>query len=427
VNWNHYPSYPHQRIASIYWRHEPVDFQALGASVLPHGNGRSYSDCCLNENNTLISTKKLNKFIQFDTQTGILTCEAGVLFSDILAITVPQGWFLPVLPGTQYVTVGGAIANDVHGKNHLSAGTFSLHVLELELLRSDGQRYMCSNQANTPLFQATIGGLGLTGLILSATIQLKPIQNAYLDVHQQPFYSVDQLFVLNQEMSTQYEYTIAWFDPYRERGFYMAAKHNTDAALHAKQEAQPRSFSLPCYGHPLLFNTFTIALFNQLYFQKSKNKPQQQVQHYRSFFFPLDAMLNWNKVYGRQGFLQYQCVLPTVTEAKTFLQTVKDSPCKTSLMVIKTFGERVSPGLLSFPQPGITIAMDFVNSGKPLFEFLDQLDAMVMRCHGRVNPSKDARMSSAAFSQFFPRQSVFTSYKDPHFSSSFWRRVTETS
>jgi FAD/FMN-containing dehydrogenase len=428
MNWNHYPQLKPKHIEPIFSRFDAVNFAALQGSVLPYGKGRSYSDCCLNDSNIILAAAGLNRFLQFDTNKGLLTCEAGITLAEILNVTVPQGWFLPVLPGTSHVTVGGAIANDIHGKNHVTAGTWGKHIVELELLRSDGVKLICSLQHNKELFQASIGGLGLTGLILSATIQLKKIHNPYLDVLEEKFYSLADFLDLNEKRMHEYEYTVAWVDPYHARGHYLSAKHNDDKRLTLPNNLTSRRLSVPIYGTHWLFNPLAIKFFNQWHFHKMRGKRIEKISHYQPFFFPLDGLENWNRIYGRAGFLQYQCVLPTATSyqsVKDFFSVIQRAKQKTTLAVIKSFGELASPGILSFPKAGITLAMDFANPNEELLKLFNELDALVVHYQGCINPSKDARMSASTFKQVFPKWQEFAIFKDEKFSSSFWRRVME--
>lgn len=427
MNWNNYPAAKKTHIYPIYSRHDTIDFKQFKNSLLAYGNGKSYGDCCLNDHNTVLQTRSLNHFIHFDAVTGILTCEAGVTLAEISHVVIPQGWFLPVLPGTEYVTVGGAIANDVHGKNHYSAGSFGHHIIECELWRSDGCHYMCSEKNNANLFYATIGGLGLTGLIVSATLQLKKITHAFLDVSIHKFYSLNEFSNINSSLRTHKEYTVAWLDPYNECGHYMSANHNADKSATLKMNQTNRQINLPFFGHPILFNPWFIKIFNQLYFNKFKQQHISHLQHYRKFFFPLDGIKNWSHLYGKQGFLQYQCVLPHVDHVKAFLTLVRQSPRKTTLAVIKNFGSLPPLGHLSFPKPGFTIAMDFANPDQTLLKQLNLFDDMVIEAEGRINPGKDARMSSASFKNTFSNWQKFIPYVDKQFSSNFWRRIMETS
>jgi FAD/FMN-containing dehydrogenase len=400
--------------------------------MLPFGNGRSYGDSCLNEGGTLLLGRGLNRFIDFDPATGTLRCEAGVLLADILRFAVPQGWFLPVTPGTQYVTVGGAIANDVHGKNHHKAGTFGQHVRWFELVRSDGARLGCSRDENATLFRATIGGLGLTGVIVAAELKLKRIASPFIALETVRFADLDEFFEISEASDQDYEYTVAWIDCLSHgralgRGIYMRGNHATSLCSQQPKISQ-RQLTFPLNPPFSLVNGVTLRAFNELYYHRQRQKSQHRVIHYQPFFYPLDRILAWNRMYGRKGLLQYQCAVPTrhARDAmRAILERIARSGTGSFLTVLKLFGEAASPGLLSFPLRGATLALDFPNRGKPTFELLSALDKVVAAAGGRVYPAKDARMSGESFREYFPSWHEFRNHMDANFSSSFWRRVME--
>ncbi|GAB3670247.1 FAD-binding oxidoreductase [Salinisphaera aquimarina] len=402
-----------------------------GHTRLAYGNGRSYGDSCLNNGGALIDMRAQDRFIAFDPATGVLECEAGVLLADILALAVPQGWFLPVTPGTQFVSVGGAIANDVHGKNHHVAGTFGRHVLELELHRSDGEHLRCTPRANPEWFAATIGGLGLTGLVTRAKIALRRIQGAFMDVDTLRFAHLDAFLELSADSDTDYEYTVAWVDCTARgnrlgRGWFMRANHKP--ALGQRPDPGRRDGpTFPFVAPVSLINRATLKPLNTLYYHRKLRSQSRDTQHYQPFFYPLDGIAHWNRAYGPDGFLQYQCVVP-LADAKASIAELLDRIAAANagsfLSVLKMFGDIASPGLLSFPRPGATLALDFPNRGPDTFRLLDELDAVVMAAGGAVYPAKDARMSAAAFDRYFPAWREFSAYIDPGFSSDFWRRVT---
>jgi len=403
------------------------------AKMLPFGNGRSYGDSCLNTNETLLSTRHLDHFIDFDPTTGILCCEAGVLLADILKLVVPQGWFLPVTPGTRFVTVGGAIANDVHGKNHHVAGTFGCHVRRFMLRRSDGQDWLCSRDERPEWFAATIGGLGLTGLISWAEIQLRPVQTAWVAHETLRFFDLDEFFALSRESEPSHEYTVAWLDcsgsrSLAGRGLFTRANHaaSAPAAKAAAADGAPRT--LPFTPPLSLVNTASVMAFNAMYFHRAGKAAGMSASRCESFFYPLDHVLHWNRIYGPKGFYQYQCVVPhhdgRAAIAEMIAQIAR-SGAASFLSVLKQFGTIRSPGMLSFPQPGVTLAMDFPNTGPRLHALFARLDAVVSAAGGRLYPAKDGRMPGAFFRQGYPDWQRFSSYVDPAFSSSFWRRVTE--
>ncbi len=402
------------------------------APVLPFGLGRSYGDSCLNADGTLLLTESLDHLLAFDPHTGVLRCEAGASFAALLDFCVPHGWFLPVTPGTQFVTVGGAIANDVHGKNHHRAGTFGCHVRAFELLRSDGTCIQCSPTESPEWFCATIGGLGLTGVITWAEIQLKPIVSPHIDVETIRFNHLNEFFALAETADRDFEYTVAWVDSLARgaqlgRGHFMRGNHATTPALGKISTHPPqRGLRVPFNAPDFLLNRWSIRAFNSAYFHRQRVRVQKKSVHYAPFFYPLDVVQDWNRLYGRRGFFQYQCVVPLhATAALTeIFERVAQSGQGSFLSVLKKFGDIASPGLLSFPQPGYTLAMDFGNGGDATRALLRTLDAVVLQAGGRLYPAKDATMSAAMFQAGYPQWREFARFVDPKFSSSFWRRVT---
>jgi len=430
-SWGRYPKVT-QDTLRYYWRDDPLPLQALGdRSYLPFGNGRSYGDVCLNDGGTLLDCRDLNRFISFDAKTGVLRCEAGVLLSEILQLTVPKGWFLPVTPGTQFVTVGGAIANDVHGKNHHRAGTFGCHVRQFELLRSDNTRLLCTPDQNVEYFRATIGGLGLTGVITWAEIQLKSIHNPYIDQEVIRYRNLNEFFDLAQESDQSHEYTVAWIDCLakgRELGRGLFIRGNHTETIRGKPPKAPSKRLAFSIDPPFtLINGLTLKLFNTLYYRKQWSDRVVGPVHYEPFFYPLDAVYGWNRVYGSKGFFQYQCAVPTDEgheSIREILGRIAGAGIGSFLAVLKLFGDKPSPGLLSFPMPGATLALDFPNHGPKTFKLLEDLDEVTRSVGGRVNPSKDARMHAQDFQQNYPGWTNMAPYVDPNISSSFWRRVT---
>ncbi len=416
--------------------HSRFDALTAIAPVIPYGNGRSYGDVCLNENGALIATRALDRWIAFDASSGVLECESGVLLTDIIDFALPRGWLPPVCPGTALVTVGGAIANDVHGKNHHRLGTFSHHLLEFELLRSDGSRLLCSPETNSEWFRATIGGLGLTGLITRARLQLRPVNSPWIVGDSQRFSGLEDFFALSAQSESQYEYTVAWIDCSASgrqlgRGVFSRGNHldsGEESAALPPPSARPKHLRVPLTPPMSPMFGASIRFFNAAVYHRPSAQQRHARWHYRQFLFPLDGVLEWNRLYGPRGFYQYQCVLPgndaraALTE---MLQRITGSGQGSFLSVLKIFGSMPSLGLMSFPRPGVTLALDFPNRGASTLKLLDTLDDITRGCAGAVYPAKDARMSARAFQQYFPAWREFQRYVDPHFSSSFWRRVTE--
>jgi FAD/FMN-containing dehydrogenase len=416
-------------VVPVVWRSEPPALEQVPETVLPFACGRSYGDSCLNDGGALLDVAGLDRLIAIDSDRGLLRCEPGVTLAQALALIVPRGWFLPVLPGTRWVSVGGAIANDIHGKNHHRSGTFGAHVTRLELMRSSGERMVCSPTENPALFRATIGGLGLTGLILWAELRLKRIPGSGIAMQRIRFPDLDGFFDLAAS-DVDHEYTVAWVDCLARgrrlgRGIYMRGDH-TPLAGDPPSPLREARLRVPFDAPAGLLNRLTLGIFNQLYYRRQLRRQVDSVVPYPPFFFPLDGVADWSRLYGPQGFLQYQCVVPDEPGGgpiRAVLDRVSRSEEAPSLAVLKRFGDAPSPGMLSFPRPGLTLAMDFGFRGRRTLGLLDDLDGIVRETGGAVYPAKDARMSAASFRSFFPEYEAFSRLVDPKFSSSFWRRV----
>ncbi len=426
-SWGRYFHYQHD-IESPAWRQD-TQFLEQTEPLLPYGLGRSYGDSCLNNNGTLISTEHLNRFIAFDGERGVLRCEAGVTLADILSVIVPRGWFIPVTPGTKYVTIAGAIANDVHGKNHNHVGTFGCHITQLELLRSSGERLICSCDENPELFAATIGGLGLTGFISWAEIQLIPIENAFIQEESIQFANLDECINLFEQSAADNQYTVAWIDCLASgtqlgRGIFTRGNHCTSHSAE-KNHTLRKLRSVPFTFPPGCLNKLSVSVFNNLYFRKLGGRSKSSRIDYDHFFYPLDALLNWNRLYGPKGFIQYQCVLidNAVDAMKELLTLIAKSGQPSPLNVLKEFGDIQSPGLLSFPRKGLTLALDFPNRGEATLKLCNELDVIVKNAGGALYPAKDSRMTAEMFALGYPQLDTFIPHIDPKFSSSFWRRV----
>ena len=406
-------------------------------TVLPYGCGRSYGDSPVNDQGGLVRMANHNQFIQFDEETGVLVAEAGVTLHDVLQVVVPRGWFLQVTPGTQFVTLGGAIANDVHGKNHHSRGTFGESVVSFTLLRSDGSILTCSHHDNVEMFAATVGGLGLTGFIQTVTLQLRAIESPVMRTVTTPFENLDEGLALLAETEQRYEYTVAWVDCLAQgddlgRGILMNANHAPLDARTATIDEPGRSLSVPFNFPGFALNRWSVKAFNELYYRNGWRNAGEGYAHYLPYFYPLDGILNWNRIYGADGFFQYQCVVPFEGgpyAIRQLLTAIAEAGEASFLAVLKTFGdyqgEAATQGLLSFPMTGITLALDIPNRGHKTLVLMDALDDTVMAVNGRVYPAKDARMSAKAFQTYFPNWQQLAELKDPKINSNFWRRVTE--
>lgn len=417
------------------WAHEirvlsdrsPVELQLKAEKLgLAFGNGRSYGDVCLNPEGVLWLTSGLDKFIQFDNDTGLLRCESGVSLRDIQRVFIPRGWMLPVSPGTQMVSVGGAIANDVHGKNHHVQGSFGNHIRRILLKRTNGDSLECGSHVRNEWFRATVGGLGLTGVIVEADIQLRRVQGPWLDTETIPFQRVDEFFPLADTSEAEWEYTVAWIDCTSSdtgRGLFMRANHSSETSWPL---ASARARTMPFVPPVSLVNRLSLKPFNALYYHSNRIRARRTRVFFERFFYPLDNLLEWNRMYGPHGFYQYQSVIPRDVGAdatKEMLRQIAKSGDGSFLAVLKTFGSRCSVGMLSFPMPGITLALDFPNRGARTHALFERLDAVVRDAGGRIYPAKDARMPRALFQAGYPNIEAFLPFRDPGISSAMSRRL----
>jgi FAD/FMN-containing dehydrogenase len=401
--------------------------RAPDGTGLPYGNGRSYGDVCLNPGGTLWLTRGLDRFIDFDAETGAIECEAGVLLSEIIEVALPRGWFLPVTPGTQFVTLGGAIANDVHGKNHHRSGTMGEHVESLVLHRTDGTRILCGPDSEREWFAATVGGLGLTGLIESARFRMKKVPGPWIDAETLTFDSLDGFFELSAQSDADWEYTVAWINCVggsgsRRRGVFFRGNHTPHDA-HASA-THPRT--VPLTPPVSLVNCLSLRLFNTAYYWANRLRGGRGFKHYAPFFYPLDNLLEWNRIYGPRGFYQYQCVVPKPAQSEateTLLRSISSAGTGSFLAVLKTFGDRPPAGLLSFPVAGTTLALDFPNLGERTQRLFRELNAIVSDAGGRLYPAKDACMPRELFERGYPRLAEFQRFRDPGISSAMSRRL----
>jgi FAD/FMN-containing dehydrogenase len=398
-------------------------------TVLGFGNGRSYGDSCHNDPGILVPMRSARAISDFDAETGVITAEAGATLEELIAHAAPHGYFLAVTPGTRFVTLGGAIANDVHGKNHHLRGSFGCHVESLELLRSDGIVHHCSVSDNAGLFAATIGGMGLTGLILSARLRLMRVASLSINEAVTPFANLADYFDRAEAADAANEYAVAWVDQLASgraatRGVLLTGNHASNGDFAAQSQASRISvpFELPLS----LLNGLSLRAFNFAYFHAKARKRGVHLSSYGSFFYPLDAVNDWNRLYGPKGLYQHQSIIPFDAARRVIpamLAASRDAGEASFLTVLKRFGAQPSPGLLSFPRPGYTLTMDFSNRGTRTLALLARLDDMTIAAGGRVNPYKDQRMSPRTFAAGYPGWEALEHYRDPRFMSDFWRRT----
>ncbi len=412
-NWGNYPvietneesfSYPEQLIELV----------GKQERFIPRGNGRCYGDASLAGNT--ISTLKFDKILSFDKQNGIFECQSGITLDQILDVIVPAGWFLPTTPGTKFITVGGAVASDVHGKNHHLVGSFSNHTLEIEVVLASGDTITCSPLVNSDLFEATCGGMGLTGIISRVKFRLKKIETSYMCQKQVKAANLEELIQLFDQYR-HYTYSVAWIDCLKEgsqfgRSILMLGEHAELKDLDEQRQKDPlrlpakKQINFPFHLPSWVLNVYTVRAFNFLFYAKNLKKEINNIIGYEPFFYPLDAILHWNRGYGKKGFVQYQFVLPL--EARQglveILHRISKKGLGSFLAVLKVFGKQES--IISFPKEGYTLALDFPVRGD-LLNFLDELDQVVLKYGGRLYMSKDARMNPEVLRSGYPELNKF--------------------
>jgi FAD/FMN-containing dehydrogenase len=418
---------------------EQIVAGAPETSLISHGEGRSYGDAALNEGQGVLLQKRLNRFLAFDEREGILSCEAGVTLSEILDHLLPRGFFLPITPGTQFISVGGAIAADVHGKNHHRDGTISNQLLDFRLLTGRGEILLCSRQENSELFWATLGGMGLTGAILDARLKLRAVETAYVNASTERCRNLDQLLERVGDSDADYDYAVAWIDCLARgkrlgRSLLLRANPAGIADLPECLRSTPHRistasrFNVPFPLPSFLLNSFNMRLFNSAFYRAHRNA--SRIRDCQSYFYPLDSIGHWNRVYGNRGVLQYQLVLPSGPARRGLLEILERTTAMgrgSFLAVLKSTGPANSAPL-SFPIEGISLALDFPYTGPALLELLKELDAIVLRHGGRVYLAKDCCLLAEDFRLMYPRVDEFLALKECHdpenrFSSSLARRL----
>ncbi len=395
-----------------------------GESVLAHGLGRSYGDAALTSKGRVIMTERMDRMLAFDPETGWLRCEAGVTLADIVRVFLPRGFFPPVVPGTQFVTVAGALGCNIHGKNHHVDGCWGDHVRRVELLTGTGEVVFCDAENQPELFWATVGGMGLTGLILSLEVRLMPVASPYIEMESIRVESLDEFFAVSAE-SGAFTHTVSWIDCIQQgqamgRGIFMRGRHAPAGVeaprnpLQGLMESAGRLVDGRLFHTNHLLNPLFMRAFNETYFRKHPRGAKQVITEPGPFFFPLDAVQNWNYAYGPRGFLQYQMVLPpdpTHAALREILSDISRSGMASFLAVIKEFGARDHGGL-SFPRSGVTLAMDFPNHGAPLYDLLNRLDEVVLAAGGRIYLGKDARLGKEKMRQMYPEWEKWKAVRD---------------
>jgi FAD/FMN-containing dehydrogenase len=373
---------------------------------------------------------RLNRILSADWKTGVIVAEAGLTLAELIRIALPHGWFLPVTPGTKFVTLGGAVANDVHGKNHHVMGTFGCHVKSLTLHRSTEGVITVSPIERPEVFAATVGGLGLTGIIVAVELQLRPVASSYIEQRSIRFGGLDEFFDLAHIHDQSHEYSVAWIDCLAAgknagRGHYFVGTHAPEGGL---KLAQPGGLRIPMDMPAALVNSFSLRAFNSIYYHRQLQQEVRKRVDYDAFFYPLDRLLEWNRMYGRAGFQQYQCVVPHAQGReiiRSIIREISRSGVGSFLAVLKQCGAMTSPGLLSFPLHGVSLALDFPQREEINRRLFEKMDALVHEAGGRLYPAKDAHMSAAHFQRAYPAWEQVEALRDPQLMSRFWKRVAQ--
>lgn len=432
--WGHYPV----QSCELERPERYADLRPHADRVVARGQGRSYGDASLNVDGRVLLTERVNRLLEFDAANGKLRAEAGTTLAEILDVIVPMGWFVPVTPGTKFVSLGGCVAADIHGKNHHHEGSFGDHLLSIELILADGSRVVCSPSERSDLFWATVGGMGLTGIIGEVTLKLIPIESALMKVHHHAAVNFEQLFRLMQDPKLDDRYTVAWIDSLATgknlgRGIAMCGHHaaadEVPDNIHGDIKPAP-SHSIPFDLPTWVLNSRSISALNSHYYRREGGKRYPFLSNHDSYFYPLDAIGSWYRLYGKRGFVQYQCVIPDTTAfegVRSLLEKLSNSRRPSFLAVLKRLGPQ-GRGLLSFPMSGYTLALDFPIRNNGLFVLLNKLDEIVLQHGGRVYLAKDARLSADSFRAMYPRYQEWLAIKntvDPQnrFSSSLSRRI----
>ncbi|MBT2903501.1 FAD-dependent oxidoreductase [Streptomyces cellulosae] len=405
---------------------------------IARGLGRAYGDAAQNAGGEVFDMTGLDRIHTIDADGGTVLCDAGVSLHRLMEVLLPLGWFVPVTPGTRYVTVGGAIGADIHGKNHHVSGSFSRHVLSFELLTADGQ--VRTVVPGTPLFEATAGGMGLTGVILTATVRLQPVRTTWMSVDTERASDLDDLMARLADTDHRYRYSVAWIDLLARgratgRAVLTRGDHAPLEALPHAARREPLSFrtsrlpAAPSFVPEGLLSRTTVGLFNELWFRKAPRARTGELQRIPAFFHPLDGVPHWNRIYGRGGFVQYQFVVGHGREdtLRRIVRRISQRRCPSFLAVLKRFGD-ADPGWLSFPVPGWTLALDIPASLPGLGAFLDELDEEVAAAGGRVYLAKDSRLRPDLLAAMYPRLDDFRALRtelDPRgvFTSDLSRRL----
>ena len=403
-------------------------------NAIARGNGRAYGDSAISKFNT-ISMKNFNRILKFETDTGLIVVESGILLSEIIDSFLPKGWFPKVTPGSKFVTIGGMVACDVHGKNHHKDGSFGNYIEWLEIITENGEIKKCSKNINSDLFNWTIGGMGLTGIILNVAFYLKPIETSWIKQKTVPAKNIDHAFEIF-ETTLDSTYSVAWIDCLSSgnklgRSLIMLGEHANLLDLKSVMKNNPlaikskKKIRIPFNFPSFILNSFTIKIFNSLYYLLGKKKKGYKLVDYDTFFYPLDYFLDWNKVYGKKGFAQYQCVIPlnnALEGIRELLETISHSNSNSFLAVLKRFGKEES--YLSFPIEGYTLALDFPIT-KDNLKLMSHLDEITLKHKGQFYLAKDSRLNKEIFKRSDIKFAKFSKYRSLKMKETFSSEQSE--
>ena len=436
--WGRYPQEPATCI-----RPERIGLAKKSATqshnIIARGLGRSFGDTALNKDNDVLFCERLNRLLSFDRPTGVLECEAGVSLDDIIKFALPKGYFLPVTPSTPFITVGGAIAGDVYGCNHLRDGSFSHFVDRIELLCANGRTMICTRERNEDLFWATIGGLGLTGVILRAQIRLHPVETAFIDANYTKLSDIDQLFIHLEKCQHNCAYTMAWIDSLAAaknlgRSIVIQGDHARYEQLNGKARRRPlrpkrrRDLHIPDIWPNWTLNNWSVKCLNKIYYWRHLH--HSKIVKYQRFFYPFAHMQHWNRLYGARGFLRYQCIIPwenAMTGVQHIFEYCQSKQIPSYWAMLRLCRDNDKQGLLSFTKSGVSLTLDLPYNDE-LIALLQALNDQLLDWGGRLSLVSDAFMRTTDLEQMYPQLSEFKDIKshiDPQnvFQSSLSRRL----
>ena len=402
-------------------RPERLDVPAAAPTVLGRGLGRAYGDAAVpaRPDTHVVATPRADRILAFDPASGRLTCEAGLSLAEVLRLFLPRGWFPPVTPGTKFVTVGGCVAADVHGKNHHRVGSFCGFVDRLCLRVASGEEVACGPDLERELFLATVGGMGLTGLIAAVTFRLQRVETPWMIVETEPVRDLPAMLDGLEQSGRNWPYTVGWIDGLARgahvgRGVLIRGRHARAEEAGPRPPAAPRRLRVPVDAPEWLLNPAFMRIFNRVYYRTHGGSPRARRQSYEQFFYPLDAIRDWNRLYGRRGFLQYQCALPRAAgpaAVGAILGRLGAAGAASFLAVIKDCGPG-SEAYLSFPIEGTTLALDLPYRGAATEALVHELDAKVIASGGRIYLAKDAVTRAEDFARMMPRLAEWQAVRD---------------